>query len=96
MPAPQLNVSPNPVAETPCSGTPFPVSLTVTNTGGGTLVWSVNTSALPAGVQALPASGSLDAGQSQQVGLSGDTSNASFTVEFTSNGGDLSVTINCG
>jgi hypothetical protein len=95
-PAPQLNVSPNPVAETPCGGSPFPVPLTITNTGGGTLVWNVDTSALPAGVQAVPASGSLDAGQSQQVSLSGDTANASFTVDFSSNGGDLSVTVNCG
>jgi hypothetical protein len=59
-------------------------------------VWNVDTSALPAGVQAVPASGSLDAGQSQQVSLSGDTANASFTVDFSSNSGDLSVTVNCG
>jgi hypothetical protein len=60
------------------------------------LVWSANTSALPAGVQALPASGSLDAGQSQQVSLSGDTAITSFTVDFSSNDGNLSVTVNCG
>jgi hypothetical protein len=96
MPAPQLNVSPNPVAETPCSGTPFPAPLTITNTGGGTLVWNVDTSALPAGVQAVPASGSLDAGQSQMVNLSGDTADTSFTVEFSSNGGSLIITVNCG
>jgi hypothetical protein len=95
-PAPQLNVSPNPATETPCSGSPFPVPLTVTNTGGGTLVWNLNTSALPAGVQALPASGSLDGGQSQQVSLSGETADASFTVEFSSNGGNVSVTVTCG
>jgi hypothetical protein len=59
-------------------------------------VWSVNTSALPAGVQAVPASGSLDADQSQMVSLSGDTADASFTVDFSSNGGDVSVTVNCG
>jgi hypothetical protein len=47
-------------------------------------------------VLALPASGSLDAGQSQQVSLSGDTANASFTVDFSSNGGNLTVTVNCG
>jgi hypothetical protein len=55
----------------------------------------VNTSALPAGVLALPASGSLDGGQSQQVNLSGDTADASFTVEFSSNGGDVVVTVIC-
>jgi hypothetical protein len=59
------------------------------------LVWSLNTSALPAGVQALPASGSLEASQSQQVTLNGNTANTSFTVDFTSNGGDVSVTVNC-
>jgi hypothetical protein len=95
-PVSQLNVSPNPVAETPCSGSPFPVPLTITNTGGGTLVWNVDTGALPAGVLAVPASGSLDAGQSQQVTLNGATSSASFIVEFTSNGGDVSVSITCG
>jgi hypothetical protein len=95
-PAPQLNISPNPVAETPCSGAPFPVPLTITNAGGGSLIWNVDASALPAGVQALPASGSLDAGQSQQVSLSGDTANASFTVDFLSSGGNVSVTVNCG
>jgi hypothetical protein len=47
-------------------------------------------------VQAVPASGSLDGGQSQQVSLSGDTADASFTVDFSSNGGNLSVTVNCG
>jgi len=92
----QLNVSPNPIVETPCSGSPFPVSLTVMNTGGVTQGWSINTSALPAGVQALPASGSLDGGQSQQVNLTGDTADASFTVEFSSNGGDVVVTVICG
>ena len=51
---------------------------------------------LPAGVQALPASGSLDGGQSQQMSLSGDTADTSFTVDFSSNGGNLSVTVNCG
>jgi hypothetical protein len=56
----------------------------------------VDTIALPAGVQSLPASGSLDAGQSQQVTLNGNTANTSFTVDFTSIGGDVSVTVNCG
>jgi len=95
-PVPQLNVSPNPVAETPCSGSLFPVPLTIMNSGGGTLTWSINASTLPAGVQALPASGSLDGGQSQQISLSGDTADTSFTVDFSSNGGNLSVTVNCG
>lgn len=95
-PAPQLNVSPNPVTEAPCSGSPFPVPLTVTNTGGGTLTWSINASTLPAGVLAGTASGSLDAGQSQQVTLNGGTANASFTVDFTSNGGDVNVSVTCG
>jgi hypothetical protein len=47
-------------------------------------------------VQAVPASGSLDAGQSQMVNLSGDTADTSFTVEFSSNGGSLIITVNCG
>jgi hypothetical protein len=47
-------------------------------------------------VQAAPASGSLDAGQSQQVSLSGDAANTSFTVGVTSNGGDVVVTVICG
>ena len=59
-------------------------------------MWNVDTSAPPAGVQALPASGSLDGGQSQQISLSGDTADTSFTVDFSSNGGNLSVTVNCG
>lgn len=94
-PAPQLTASPNPVTEAPCSGSPFPLPLTISNTGGGTLVWNINTSALPAGVLAVPANGSLDGGQSQQVTLNGDTANASFAVEFTSNGGDVVVTVLC-
>jgi hypothetical protein len=95
-PTPRLAVSPNPVVEAPCSGSPFPVPLTVTNTGGGTLNWSINASTLPAGVLAVLASGSLDAGQSQQVTLNGGTANASFTVGFTSNGGDVTVSVTCG
>jgi hypothetical protein len=94
-PAPQLAITPNPVVESPCSGSPFPIPLTVTNTGGGTLNWSINTNTLPAGVLAISASGSLDAGQSQQVTLSGDTASATFIVDFTSNGGNVSVTVLC-
>jgi hypothetical protein len=94
-PAPQIDVSPNPVTEAPCSGSPFPVPLTVSNSGGGTLAWDITPSALPAGVLAVPASGSLNGGQSQQVNLSGSTASGSFTVEFTSNGGNLSVTVIC-
>jgi hypothetical protein len=44
----------------------------------------------------MSASGSLDAGQSQQVTLNGGTANTSFTVDFTSNGGDVSVMVTCG
>jgi len=95
-PAPQLAVTPNPVTETPCSGSPFPIPLTVSNTGGGTVDWSIDTGALPAGVLAVPASGSLDGGQSRPVDLSGATPNASFTVNFSSNGGNVSVTVICG
>jgi hypothetical protein len=65
-------------------------------TGGGTLTWSINANVLPAGVLAIPASGSLDAGQSQQVTLNGSTANASFTVDFSSNGGDMNVSVSCG
>jgi hypothetical protein len=57
--------------------------------------WDINIAALPAGVQAVPASASLDAGQSQLVTLNGDTANTSFTVALSSNGGNVNVTINC-
>jgi hypothetical protein len=95
-PSPVLNASPNPVTEAPCSGSPFPIPLTVSNTGGGTVFWDINTGALPAGVLAIPASGSLDGGQSQQMNLNGSTTDTSFTVDFSSNGGNVSVTVICG
>jgi hypothetical protein len=47
-------------------------------------------------VLAISGSGSLDAGQSQQVTLNGGTADPSFIADFTSNGGDVSVTILCG
>jgi hypothetical protein len=56
--------------------------------------WDINIGALPAGVQAAPASGSLDAEQSQLVTLNGDTANTSFTVAISSNGRNVNVTIN--
>jgi hypothetical protein len=76
-----------------CSQGSYPNPITVTNTGGGTLTWN---GVAPTGVTLTPANGSLDAGASQTVMLSGAVAGvASFTIRFDSNGGAAAVTITC-
>jgi hypothetical protein len=76
-----------------CSNNSYPNTITVANSGSGTLNWSATA---PSGVTLTPSSGSLAAGASQTVALSGAyTATTSFVVHFTSNGGSADVTIEC-
>jgi hypothetical protein len=89
---PVLQVTPGKATEF-CANGGYPTTFTVKNIGAQTLTWSVTT---PTGVTASPASGILTVGASQIVTLSGLYSgHASFTLEFTSNGGQQSVPITC-
>jgi hypothetical protein len=89
---PKISVTPTATSEY-CANDSYPNSITVMNAGSGTLTWSATA---PSGVTLTPSSGSLAAGASQTVTLTGSfTSANSFVVHFTSNGGPASVTITC-
>ncbi len=87
----QLSVSPKRVTGN-CLLGQYP-DLTVKNDGGSDLTWTATPS--DSGVQASPASGTLAAGETQTVSLSGLHVGKSFTVTFSGNGGDATVTITC-
>jgi hypothetical protein len=91
-PPPQLNVSP---AQTPvyCLNGQYP-DITVTNTGGQQLNWSATGPTNP-DVTLNPASGSLPPGQSQTVKVSGSRPPPTVSIQFTSNGGNATVTYTC-
>lgn len=89
---PKLTVTPSATAEY-CANNSYPNSITVTNTGSGTLNWNATG---PSGVTLTPSSGALSAGASQMVSLTGSFTDASsFVIHFTSNGGAVSVTVTC-
>jgi hypothetical protein len=89
---PKLSVTPTSLREY-CSYNSYPNTITVMNSGSGTLNWSATA---PSGVTLTPSSGSLAAGASQTVTLSGSfTSANTFDVHFTSNGGSATVVISC-
>ena len=67
--------------------------LTVENSGGADLTWTAATS--DAAVQVSPAGGTLAAGATQTVSLSGSHFGKTLTVMFSGNGGDATVTITC-
>lgn len=68
--------------------------LTLKNSGGSDLTWSATTS--DASIKLDPASGTLAAGATQTVTVKGiDIGKSSFTVTFTGNGGDATVTVTC-
>jgi serine/threonine-protein kinase len=93
-PVPSLSVAPSSASYTPCASG-FAV-LMVTNNGGGMLNWSA-APVLPDGNGATLdfSSGSLGAGASKQVQVSGAPAASPFDVDFTSNGGTKTVTISC-
>jgi hypothetical protein len=92
IPPPRLRVSPQ-QATGNCTLGQYP-ALVVTNSGGGQLTWAASTSDLL--VHATPASGTLAAGQSRSVTLSGIHIGKTWTVTFSGNGGGATVTITCG
>jgi hypothetical protein len=92
IPPPRLRVSPQ-QATGNCVLGQYP-GLMVKNGGGGQLTWAASTSDLL--VHATPASGTLAAGQSRAVTLSGIHVGKTLTVTFSGNGGGATVTITCG
>ncbi len=92
IPPPRLRVSPQ-QATGNCALGQYP-GLVVTNGGGGQLTWAASTSDLL--VHATPAAGTLAAGQSRTVTLSGIHVGTTLTVTFSGNGGGATVTITCG
>jgi hypothetical protein len=93
-PAPQLSVSPTGTTYINCGSLPIPYpSVTVRNSGGGTLTWQA--SATNAQVTLSPASGSLGAGQSQTMTVSQTSGGAGTDIHVTSNGGSATVSYMC-
>ncbi|MFE2147174.1 hypothetical protein ACFXA3_36520 [Streptomyces sp. NPDC059456] len=94
--APVLTLRPAGVQEY-CANGEWPHTVTIRNSGGGTLDWTVGP--LPAGVTAAPGAGSLAAGASQEIVLGGRAEqlppNGHFTLDFASNGGTGRVTVTC-
>lgn len=92
-PQPKLGVTPTQPSTVFCGNLTGVAPITITNTGAGTLNWSATA---PSGVTLTPSSGSLGAGASQNVTLSGSYSaSSSFVVQVSSNGGKAEVTFNC-
>ncbi len=91
-PAPRLSVSPQ-QASGNCLLGKYP-NLTVKNAGGGQLSWGAHTS--DGLVHVAPSSGTLSAGRSQSVSLSGLHVGTRLTITFSGNGGSATVTITCG
>lgn len=88
----RLSVSPT-TASGACRKHDFQ-SITLTNTGAAALPWAASSS--DSGVSVRPANGTLDAGASQTVTLSGSAPDGtSVTLTFTSNGGAQTVTYTC-
>ncbi|MEU7556160.1 hypothetical protein AB0B01_28170 [Streptomyces sp. NPDC044571] len=80
-----------------CANGQWPKTLSVRNSGGGNLNWSIGQ--VPAGVTVSQAGGSLAADASQVITLGGRTeqqpANGRFVIGFSSNGGSAQVTVNC-
>lgn len=71
---------------------------TITNSGGQPLDWSMDSTSLPAWLSLDSSSGTVQAGNSQTINLTADTSSLSTgsysaTLNFTSNGGSASVSV---
>jgi serine/threonine-protein kinase len=98
-PAPSLSVTPPTPGSYVCSTGAVSDTLTVTNNGGGTLMWSATASDPGVTLNGLttPASGSLGAGMTATVSVGGTATGTpnNFTVDFTSNGGSPPVTYTC-
>lgn len=79
-----------------CAAGTWPQTIQVANTGGGTLHWQVGQ--VPQGITASPSSGSVSAGNSQTVTLSGTYPQPpqQITIQFVGDGGQASVTVYCG
>jgi hypothetical protein len=93
-PAPQLSVSPTGTIYVTCGSLPLSYpTVTVRNSGGGTLTWQA--SATNAQVTLSPASGSLGAGQSQTMTVSQTSGSAGTDIHVSSNGGGATVSFIC-
>jgi hypothetical protein len=90
-PPAKLSVTPTQTTEF-CVNMTWPNKITIKNTGGQTLTWSIG--GLPSGVSAAPRNGSLSPGASVDVTLSGGPA-SSFTFTVSSNGGSQNVAITC-
>jgi hypothetical protein len=89
-PAPKLSVSADSSAF--CLNGQYP-TITVVNSGGGTLTWSAKPSY--SGMTVTPSSGTLSATEAQVVTVSGSAPPPTESVSFTSNGGNATITFNC-
>jgi len=68
--------------------------LTIKNSGGSDLTWSATAS--HTSIKLDPTSGTLAAGATQTITVKGiDLGKSSFTMTFTGNGGDATVTVTC-
>jgi hypothetical protein len=93
-PVPHLSVSPTGTNYVTCGSLPLSYpSVTVRNSGGGTLAWQA--SATNVHVTLSPASGSLGAGQSQTMTVSQTSGGAGTDIHVTSNGGSATVSYMC-
>lgn len=91
---PHLSVSPAGTTDVTCATLPISYpTVTVKNTGGGTLQWQVT--ATNANVTVSPASGSLGAGQPQTLAVSQTSGSGGTDLHFTSNGGSATISFEC-
>jgi hypothetical protein len=89
--AAKISVTPT-AANAGCGNGSYP-SITVKNIGGGTLNWSAQASDQVVSVP--PNQGSLAAGASKALTISGSHPGPSLSINFTSNGGNATATFTC-
>ena len=80
------------------SGQTATLQETITNSGGQPLNWSLDSTSLPAWLSVDSSSGTVQPGSSQTINLTANTSslspgNYSATLNFTSNGGSVQVSV---
>ncbi len=97
-PPPHLVVSPPPDFGAVNQNTTTTLPETVSNTGGQTLHWNLDTSSLPGWLSVDSSSGPVQAGSQQTINVTVNTSNLkagpySASLNFTSDGGNAQVTI---
>jgi hypothetical protein len=93
-PPPQLSVSPTGEQDITCGAEPFTYpSVSVRNTGGGTLTWTVTASNAQAKV--TPASGALSAGQAQTFSTTQASGGLGTDLTVSANGSSAKVSFVC-